>query len=60
MTQVSGQMDCATTPAVPAHGIVTVKMHINVPSTAGNAKFVWWITGLTVGAGEGLTIAPAA
>jgi len=60
MTQVGGPIDCATTPSVPARGSITVQMHIKVPSTAGNAKFVWWLTSLTVAAGEGLTIVPAA
>ncbi|HEY5455316.1 MAG TPA: hypothetical protein VIJ96_07590 [Acidothermaceae bacterium] len=60
MSQVSGSIDCAATPSVPARGSITLKMHIKVPSTAGNAKFVWWLIGQTVAAGEGLTIVPAA
>jgi Protein of unknown function (DUF4232) len=60
MTQVSAHIDCASTPSVPAHGLITVQMHINVPTAVGNAKFVWWLTGVTVATGEGLTIVPDA
>ncbi len=60
MTQVSGPIDCASTPAVPAHGGFTVQMHIKVPTAVGNAKFVWWLTGVTVATGEGLTVVPDA
>jgi hypothetical protein len=59
MTQVAGPIDCASTPAVPAHGSITVHMQIKVPNAAGTAKFVWWLTGMTNGAGEGLTIVSA-
>jgi hypothetical protein len=60
MIQVSGLIDCATTPSVPAHGAITVQMHINVPAEAGTAKFVWFLSDDTMGAGEVLTIVPAA
>ena len=59
ITQVSGPIDCATTPAVPAHGGFTVQMRINVPTKVGNAKFVWWITG-GAASGEALTVVPDA
>jgi hypothetical protein len=59
MTQVSGPIDCASTPAVPAHGAITVQMHTKVPAAAGTAKFVWWLSGRTEGAGELLTIVAA-
>ena len=59
ITQVSGPIDCATTPSVPAHGMITLQMHINVPAEAGTAKFVWWLTGDAIAVGEGLTIVPA-
>ena len=59
MTQVSGSVDCATTPSVPAYGSITLQMHINVPTKVGTAKFVWWLTGDAIAAGEALTIVPA-
>ena len=59
MTQVSGPIDCATTPAVPAYGQITLDMQINVPTEAGIAKFVWWLSGDAFATGEGLTIVPA-
>jgi Protein of unknown function (DUF4232) len=57
ITQVSGPLDCASTPSVPAHGLITVQMHINVPTAAGNAKFVWWLTG-GAASGEALAVVP--
>jgi hypothetical protein len=59
MTQISGSIDCATTRSVPASGSITLQMHINVPTAPGTAKFVWWLTGDPIAAGEGLTIVPA-
>jgi hypothetical protein len=59
LVQTSGSMDCASTPSIPAHGSITVAMHINVPATVGGGKFVWWLTGETSGAGEWLTIVPS-
>jgi hypothetical protein len=59
MIQVSGSIDCATTPSVPAYGSITLQMHINVPAAAGTAKFVWWLSDDTMGVGEALTIVPA-
>ena len=58
MTQVSGSIDCATTPSVPAYGSITLQMHINVPTKLGTAKFVWWLTGDAIATGEALTIVP--
>ena len=60
MIQISGPLDCAATPSVPAHGSVTLQMHVDVPRAAGHGKFVWWLTGVPTAAGEGLTIVPAA
>jgi hypothetical protein len=60
MTQVSGPIDCASTPAVPAHGLITLQMYINVPTETGTGKFVWWLSGVTIATGERLTIVPAA
>jgi hypothetical protein len=59
MAQISGPIDCATTPSVPAHGLIILQMYINVPAEAGTAKFVWWLTGDTIATGEALTIVPA-
>ena len=59
MTQVSGPLDCATTPSVSAHGGFTVQTRINVPTAAGTAKFVWWLTG-GAASGEALTVVPDA
>jgi len=57
--QVSGKIDCATTPSVPAHGLITVQMRIDVPTAPGTGKFVWWLTGVTIATGEALNIVPA-
>ncbi len=59
LVQTSGVIDCASTPSIPAHGSMTVPMHINVPTTVGGGKFVWWLSGETSGAGEWLTIVPS-
>ncbi len=59
ITQVTGPIDCETTPAVPADGSITLKMQINIPTEAGTAKFVWWLSDDSFATGEGLTIIPA-
>jgi hypothetical protein len=49
-------LNCAAAPQVPAHGAVTFAMRIQVPLTAGAAKYGWQIPGTTLETGGVTTI----